>query len=222
MRKTKNGNRIASIAIERLAPHPDSPNRMSKGNFAKLVRNIERTGRYEPLVVRPKDDGFQIINGHHRWRALRELGYKSVEAVVWDIDDGETDILLATLNRLGGSNVLDKKLALLKRLNQRAEARDLAKRLPHTATQLRRFAQMNSGGLAPTTSAKSVLGNPVVFFLDDAQHEMIEKALSRAREGRIEKTKAARNAAALTQIARRFTERHEPHAGVENPESRTQ
>ena len=220
MRKRKNENRVVSIAVERLAPHPDSPNRMSKGNFAKLVRNIERIGRYEPLVVRPKGDGFQIINGHHRWRALQELGYKTVDAVVWDIDDGETDILLATLNRLGGSIVLDKKLTLLRRLNQRINARDLAKRLPHTAGQIERFAQMSADGLTPTKSAKPAIANPIVFFLDGAQHEVIENALSRAREGRIEKTKAARNAAALTQIARAFPERHEPHAGVENPESR--
>ncbi len=230
MRKTKSENRIAGIAVERLIPHPDSPNRMSKGNFAKLVRNIERTGRYEPLVVRPKGDGFQIINGYHRWRALQELGYKSVDAVVWDIDDEETDILLATLNRLGGSNVLDKKLTLLRRLNQRAEARDLAKRLPHTARQIERFAQMNPGGLTagatlcdyPGRARGPAPANPKVFFLDDTQHEIIENALSRAREGRSEKTKATRNAAALTQIARAFTERHEPHAGVEHPESRTQ
>ena len=221
MPETRIENRVSRIAIERLAPHPDSPNRMSKGNFAKLVRNIERTGRYEPLVIRPKDDGFQIINGHHRWRALQELGYKSVEAVVWDIDDEETDILLATLNRLGGSNVLEKKLTLLKRLNRRAEARDLAKRLPHTAAQIRRFAQMSADGLTRITSAKSVLANPVVFFLDDAQHEIIEKAMSRVREGRSEKTKAARNAAALTQIARLFTERHEQHVSVKNSEPST-
>ncbi len=212
MRKTKNENRIVGIAIERLAPHPDSPSRMSKGNFAKLVRNIEQTGRYEPLVVRPKDGGFQIINGHQRWRALQELGYKNVEAVVWDIDDAETDVLLATLNRLGGSNVLDKKLALLRRLNQRTKARDLAKRLPHTATQIERLVQMSAGRLTPIAPAKKVLVNPLVFFLDDAQHEIIGKAMSRAREGRNEKTKAARNAAALTRIARAFMERRERRA----------
>ena len=220
MQRKKNKNRIIAIAIERLVPHPNSPNRMSKGNFAKLIRNIERTGRYEPLVVRPKGDGFQIINGHHRWRVLQELGHKSVDVVIWDIDDDETDILLATLNRLGGSNVLDKKLALLKRLNQRINARDLAKRLPHTAGQIERFVQMSAGRWIPGASAKKAIANPIVFFLDDAQHEIVEKAMSRAREGRIEKTKAARNAAALTQIVRAFAERHKPSAEVKNPESR--
>jgi ParB-like chromosome segregation protein Spo0J len=223
-------NRVSRIAIEKLAAHPDNPNRMSKGNFAKLVRNIERTGRYEPLVVRPcpatnchscesrnpdtggkgKRDCFQIINGHHRLRALQELGYKAVDAIVWDIDDGDTDILLATLNRLGGSNVLQKKLALVERLNKRTKARDLAKLLPHTAGQIERFSQMSAGRLAPVTPAKPVTVNPRVFFLDNAQQAIVEEAMSLVRKGRSEKTRAARNAAALTQIALTFTEQHEP------------
>jgi len=40
-------NRVSRIAIDKLVAHPDNPNRMSRANFAKLVRNIERTGRYD-------------------------------------------------------------------------------------------------------------------------------------------------------------------------------
>ena len=140
-------NQVQSIALDKLVAHPDNPNRMSKAKFAKLIRNIERTGRYEPLVVRPctqKPDCFQIINGHHRWRALRELGYKTTEALVWDVNDQDTDILLATLNRLGGSDILDKKLALLKRLNKSSfdgRTAKLAKLLPQTANQIRRLTK---------------------------------------------------------------------------------
>jgi ParB-like chromosome segregation protein Spo0J len=73
-------NQVQSIALDKLVAHPDNPNRMSKAKFAKLLRNIERTGRYEPLVVRScpqKPDCFQIINGHHRLQALIELGNKT-------------------------------------------------------------------------------------------------------------------------------------------------
>ena len=38
-------NQIKTIAIDKLIAHPDNPNRMSKRDFAKLVRNIQRTGR---------------------------------------------------------------------------------------------------------------------------------------------------------------------------------
>ncbi|MHC4507399.1 MAG: ParB/RepB/Spo0J family partition protein [Planctomycetota bacterium] len=214
MRESRIENRVSKIAIDKLVAHPGHPNRMSKINFARLVRNIERTGRYEPLVVRPRDDCFQIINGHHRWRALRELGYTTADVVIWNIDDGQTDMFLATLNRLGGSDVLEKKLALLSRLNERMKARDLARLLPHTAKQIQRLAQVRSDGIVRTQSmnsvrdqcAKSVSANAQVFFLSDAQQHIVTEALSLAQESRSENTKAARKAAALTYVAQNFVE----------------
>ena len=206
-------NSIQSIALDKLEFHPDNPNRQSRVNFAKLVRNIKRTGRYEPLVVRPcseKAGRFQIINGHHRWRALAQLGYKTVDAIVWDIDDEETDILLATLNRLGGSDQLGKKLKLLKRLNKRIESAELAKLLSQTAKQIERLTNLKRPS-APAKIAANCFANPLVFFVNDTQQEQIEKALSLvesagrlAAEPKAEMAKAAKRAAALTQIAGHF------------------
>jgi len=199
-------NEIQSIALDKFVAHPDNPNRMSRANFAKLVRNIKQTGRYEPLVVRPcpdKLDYFQIINGYHRWKALAQLGYKTADAIVWDIDDEQADILLATLNRLSGSDVLDKKLALLKRLNERWSAREIAKLLPQTAKQIERLTNLK----IPNTPAKintNCFANPLVFFVNDKQQQTIQNALSLVKEAKKERTKAAKNAAALTYIAQFF------------------
>lgn len=207
MREKKNENQVSSVAIGNLVPHPDNPNRMSKKKFAKLVYNIERTGRYEPLVVRPypnKADVFQIINGYHRWKALQQLGYETVDVIVWKIDDNDTDILIATLNRLGGADVLEKKLALMGRLNQREPSGDLAKQLPYTARQIHRLAHMHAGSVPRIRPTKPVFAHPIVFFLSDDQKEIVEKALSNTREPQNEKTRAAKNATALTYIAQQF------------------
>ncbi len=205
MRETTIQNRVSSIPIDKLTAHPGNPNRMSKRNFSRLVRNIERTGRYEPLVVRRQGDGFQIINGHHRCRALRELGYNSADAVVWDVDDAEADILLSTLNRLGGSDVLEKKLALLERLNRKMHAREMAKLLPFTRSQIERLKNLKVPSAPANISVKS-FAVPMVFFLSDDQQKIVTKALASVRESQNEKTKAAGNAAALTYIAQRFIE----------------
>jgi len=203
-------NNIQSIALDKLVGHPDNPNRMSKSNFAKLVRNIERTGRYEPLVVRPcpqtinrrdrkepgeknignnsavsacsavKETGvFQIINGHHRCRALKQLGYKKADVIVWDIDDEQADILLATLNRLGGSDVLAKKLALLKKLNSQINARELSKLLPHSAARIKRLTNLRMPRM-PAKITATDFATPLVFFLNDRQQQIVEEALSLA------------------------------------------
>ena len=199
-------NTVESITIEKLVGHPDNANEQSRVNFGKLVRNIERTGRYEPLVVRPcpeKRGFFQIINGHHRCRALTKLGYNEAECVVWDVNDEQTDILLSTLNRLGGSDNLGKRLKLLRRLNKKMASKKLGRLLPVTAKQIERLVNLKR----PSMPAKMDAGgfaNPVVFFLSDVQQQIVEDVLLLVEESNNEKTKAGKRAAALVGIAQYF------------------
>jgi len=198
-------NQITTIPIDKLTAHPGNPNRMSKRNFVRLVRNIERTGRYEPLVVRRQGDGFQIINGHYRCRALKQLGYETADAIVWDVDDAEADILLSTLNRLGGSNVLEKKLALLERLNRKMHACEMAKLLPLTRSQIERLKNLKVPSAPARISAKS-FAVPMVFFLSAEQQQIVAEAMASTAVSN-DKTKAARNAAALTEMAQCFNKK---------------
>lgn len=212
--------RIAHIALDKLVPHPDNPNWMSRTNFAKLVRNIKRIGRYEPLVVRPHPDKtgcFQIINGYHRWAALKEIGHETADAVVWDVDDKQTAILLATLNRLGGRDSLDRKVALLRRLRGHMPIQELSKLLPQTRGQLERLmAHKLLSRMTPRGRNPSPI--PMIFFVNEAQQSAVEGALllaanpdppgdsssSPAPSPAAGSTRAARRAAALTCLAHLF------------------
>jgi len=214
---------IKTIEVEELLPHPGNPNRMSKANFAKLVRHIERTARYEPLVVRPLPESsiecressiknrasrYQIINGHHRFEALKQLGYKTCDCVVWDIDDDdETNLLLATLNRLCGQDILETKCALLDKLNARLKVDELARLLPQTKTQIQRLLDLHKEKLKIelTEPSQHSFAHPLVFFLSSEQKEIVEKAIERASSmGNRASSKAQRNARAITQIAQHF------------------
>ena len=214
---------IQRIPIDKLVAHPGNPNRMSSGTFNKLVRNIERTGRYEPIIVRavcsvPRDASsentqnagcitqYEIINGHHRVKALRQLGFETADCLIWDVDDHEADILLATLNRLGGTDVLDKKLSLLRRLSKKSKAAEMARLLPQNARQIERLKNLKPPA-APANTNRASLLNPLAFFVNDTQYETIRRAMSLAIDYQKKKTKAAGNAAALTRIAEWFTKK---------------
>ncbi len=217
--------RIAQITLDKLVPHPDNPNQISRANFARLVRNIERTGRYEPLVVRPhpgRAGYFQIINGHHRRDALKQLGHEAADAVVWDVSDEQTGVLLATLNRLGGRDVLDKKLGLLRRLRRHIPIPALAKLVPQTRGQLERLLARRGARAYPsartTPPSPNPFSIPIVFFVSEVQQSAIEQALLLATDPPLPSdgvaapvttpangsTRAARRAAALTCLAHLF------------------
>jgi hypothetical protein len=196
---------------------------MSKANFTKLVRHIERTERYEPLIVRPKTEDqrpntqyairgtqYEIINGHHRFEALKQLGYEACDCVVWNVDDDEVNLLLATLNRLCGQDVLEKKTALLEKLNNKLKVVELAKLLPNTKTQIQRLLDLhnNKARLKIAEQDKNSIVYSMVFFLNAEQKTTVEKALSLAPTDAA--NKAQRNAQAITHIAKHFMKHREP------------
>jgi hypothetical protein len=197
---------IRTIRLNRLVPHPDNANRMSRANFAKLIRNIERAGHYEPLVVRPHPNQtgkFQIINGQHRCEALRQLGRKTAQAVVWNMDDEQADILLTTLNRLSGRDMLEKKLNVLRRLCRVIPLHDLAKLVPQTQGQLQRLMSRKLNP-AKVQIRQPLHAIPLVFFVDEAQQRLIEDALASVPAPVSKTTRATQRAAALSHLAACF------------------
>ena len=108
--------RILEIPIELLLEHPENSNLMNAETAQKLRRHIEQTGRYEPLTVRPhpsEEGKFQVINGHNRLKVLRTLKFEKANCVVWNLDEQQARLYLATLNRLSGKDIPERRAALL-------------------------------------------------------------------------------------------------------------
>jgi ParB family chromosome partitioning protein len=134
---------ILSIELERLHAHPANPNRLSEARFRKLASQIERTGQYEPVVVRRhpyKAGAYQILNGHHRVRALKQLGRARADCVVFCADDEQSLVYLATLNRMNGRDNAVRKSRLMHALCRQSSSRELAKRLPESRRAIEKLA----------------------------------------------------------------------------------
>ncbi len=197
---------IRAIEIDRLLANPASPNRMPKAAFAKLKSHIERTGNYEPIVVRGHGERagcFEIINGAHRAEALRQLGYTSADCVEWAVDDDEMLVLSGTINRLRGRDDLGAKSALIKRLCERFDVRQLVARLPETRKTIERLRDLRKRPPATAAKAKAFL-NPVVFFLTDEQKLILNDAMSDGPAKDKAPTSAPARAQAITAICAEY------------------
>jgi hypothetical protein len=59
----------------------------SRANVKKIIAGIKRGDDIPPILVRDYKDGYQILDGHHRFRAYKLLGVKSIPAqIVSDSD----------------------------------------------------------------------------------------------------------------------------------------
>ena len=77
--------RALRVPLAGVHAHPDNPNVMTAARLEQLVARIAATGQYPPLIVRAHPEligEFQLLDGHQRAAALRELEHAGVEVVI--------------------------------------------------------------------------------------------------------------------------------------------
>jgi ParB-like chromosome segregation protein Spo0J len=176
---------LISVPLTQLRAHPSNSNVMPAALFDKLVDHLRGHDRYPPIIVRPmpRDEDalptYQVLDGHHRWRALEQLGRAEARCVVWDVDDAEALVLLASLNRLQGSDDPRKRAALVAELTQTLDVADLARRLPEDAEKLKKLLALH-GTPPPPRPPRDVETLPIAvhFFLLPAQRRAVEQKLA--------------------------------------------
>jgi len=75
--------RIVLIQPSTLQPRKDFP----AESLRELADSIKAQGILQPLIVRPRGGGYELIAGERRWRAAQALGLTEVPAIVREADD---------------------------------------------------------------------------------------------------------------------------------------
>lgn len=86
-----NGKKIFQFCgIEEIQPNPHQPRKtFADPQLQELVDSIREKGILQPLMVRRKAGGFELIAGERRWRAAQKAGVKEVPIIIKDISDSE-------------------------------------------------------------------------------------------------------------------------------------
>jgi ParB family transcriptional regulator, chromosome partitioning protein len=91
---------LKDLPISSVRPNPFQPrSRIDEPALAELSASIEASGLLQPIVVRPRGSGYELIAGERRWRAVQRLGWATIPAVVRDADD-QTLLTLALIENL--------------------------------------------------------------------------------------------------------------------------
>lgn len=82
------------IKLDQLHETPGRKRTLSDEEFAELKNNLAKNELVTPITVRPRPngDGYDIISGHHRTKAHRELKRVDILAVISDVDDLQADL----------------------------------------------------------------------------------------------------------------------------------
>lgn len=76
------------IPIDAIRPNPHQPRKTIREEaIAELAASLKSTGMIQPLVVRKKESGYELIAGERRWLAAKLAGLTDVPAIVRDVDN---------------------------------------------------------------------------------------------------------------------------------------
>lgn len=107
--------KVEYVPINSINPNDYNPNRQSEHDFELLLKSIEEDGFTQPIVV--SSDGV-IVDGEHRWRGARALGYEEIPVVRVAMDAAQARIATIRHNRARGSHDIELEAEILRDLQK--------------------------------------------------------------------------------------------------------
>lgn len=109
-----------TVPIDKVSPNKYNPNVQSKVVYEKEIESIKKYGLMGSILVHKLvDDTYEIVDGEHRWKACKELGYKNITVEnLGELSEPDLKILTVLLNNLRGKDDIEKRAKLYSELNE--------------------------------------------------------------------------------------------------------
>lgn len=176
------GRELANLPIGDIRPNPSQMRqKIDEDDLVELAESIKSLGVIQPIVVRPLEEGYELVAGERRLRAAKMAGLEFIPAIVVNMDDLASSLsaLVENVQRKDLSAVEEARcLADLLRTTGWTQV-ELAKRLGRSQAALAnklRLLQLDEGvqemvvdGKLSERQARALLSLPI-----EAQREVAD------------------------------------------------
>lgn len=156
---------IKNLPLSEISDFPNHPFKVKEDEkMMELIESVSEHGVLAPALVRPKDNGYEMISGHRRKYASNLVGKTEIPCIIRDLNDDEATILLVDSN-LQREEILPSEKAFsykmkLEAMNRQGKRTDLtscqvgtklkrirsdenlAKEAPDSARQIQRYIRL--------------------------------------------------------------------------------
>ncbi len=171
------------IDIEKVMPNFWNPNHMPKAMFEKMKQTISEKGLFGSIYCRKYGDKYQILDGEHRMKACKELGFTTlpVECAVNEMTDNEVQFWTIYFNNTRGKDDIEKRSKILENIEK-----GQAQLLPFTDEEIENeknlfkfdFSQYHT--IDPGVSPDEMV-NVLTFKFNEAEYREVQDALAFAK-----------------------------------------
>ncbi|MEO5831858.1 MAG: ParB/RepB/Spo0J family partition protein [Nakamurella sp.] len=114
------GPHYREIPLDLITPNPSNPRSVfDEDALAELEHSIREFGLLQPIVVRERPGGYELVMGERRWRAAQRAKLAVIPAIVRRTEDADLlrDALLENIHR-ANLNPLEEAAAYQQLLNE--------------------------------------------------------------------------------------------------------
>ena len=182
---------VRNIPVSQLYPFPNRPFKVRNDDaMAELCASLRDYGVLSPLIVRPFEEGFQVVSGHRRRMAAIILGLQELPSLVRVMSDDDAVILLVDSN-IQRENLLPSEKALnligvrsdhiiASNLNESARTVQRYIRLTYLETSILDLVDDGRIAFSPAVELSFLNSQEQTILLDIMQAEDCTPSLSQA------------------------------------------
>jgi ParB family chromosome partitioning protein len=205
------GATFTDLPVSTIARNPRQPREVfDEEALAELTHSIREFGMLQPVVVRRRDEGYELVMGERRLRAAVAAGLGTIPAIIRDTDDDAMlrDALLENIHRVS-LNPLEEAAAYQQLLDEFATTHEeLARRIGRSRPQITNTIRLLNlplpvqrrvaAGVLSAGHARALLG----VDQPDAQEELASRIVSEGLSVRATEELAALHARGHIEKAR--------------------
>ncbi len=164
---------VSEIDVDAIVPSRFQPRIVFKEeSLEELAKSIKEQGVIQPIIVTKKRNGYELIAGERRWRAVKSLGLKKIPAIVKLVRDSDA-LEMAIIENIQRENLnpIEEALAYERLMNEFAFTQEnlatkVGKSRPAVANSLRllklpeKIRDDLSDGKITTGHARAILALP--------------------------------------------------------------
>jgi len=173
-----------TVPIDSIMANPYNPNKMPKSVYDKMKLTIQEKGLFGSIICLKYGDRYMILDGEHRTKACKELGYTElpVECSIEDMNENDIRFWTIYFNNTRGKDDIEKRSQILEALEQ-----GQCQLLPFTEQEIENekklfkfdFSQYESKD--PGIPADTLV-HVLSFKFTDDEWKQVEQAMSFAKQ----------------------------------------
>lgn len=182
---------VKLVDVVKLKVNEWNPNSMDEKEFIRLKNELDTVGSNvrAPITVVKDGERYKVVDGEHRFKACKDLGFQKVYVFIGKFDEKEQRMQTIKMNRLVGEHDVLKEGAMIKGLveDHGMTMEQLEERLGYSSKEMESFETMNEFDMSLfETLQEETIDTSSLDTKENDNFELMEFELSAKQQSLVE------------------------------------